>query len=195
MFCLCLARVEFLPVPLSCRLSSRTLTLMVSSGDPPTLMLGLSDRSRSSTLELRTFHRLLRGSPDQASLLDPERRNDHDLLSPRTTPLTCCSPQTLRGRLDSRLGRLEDLHKPGVLQGLPLPVPHSQHLDVLLRGGTHLVPGGVFVTRTLWQQTVLSQYFCGFVCQVLLGQQQQRMKMRTMRRRTERMVASILISV
>ena len=80
MFCLCLARVEFLPVPLSCRLSSRSLTLMVSSGDPPTLMLGLSDRSRSSTLELRTFHRLLRGSPDQASLLDPERRNDHEMV-------------------------------------------------------------------------------------------------------------------
>ena len=53
---------------------------MVSSGDPPTLMLGLSDRSRSSTLELRTFHRLLRGSPDQASLLDPERRHDNEMI-------------------------------------------------------------------------------------------------------------------
>ena len=121
---------------------------MVSSGDPPTLMLGLSDRSRSSTLELRTFHRLLRGSPDQASLLDPERRHDKEMIFSHPEILTCCSSQTVRGRLDSGLGRLEDLHKPGVLQGLPLPVPHSQHLDVLLRGGAHLVPGGVLVAGT-----------------------------------------------
>ena len=73
MFCLCLARVEFLLV------SSVTLTLTVSAGEPP-LTLGLWESSRSSTLESRTFQRLLLASPDQASLLEPAAMSLFTLL-------------------------------------------------------------------------------------------------------------------
>ena len=56
-----------------------------------------------------------------------------------------CSPQTLSGRLNPGLGRLEDLDKPGLLERLALSVPDRQHLDVLLCGRAHLVTAAVLV--------------------------------------------------
>ena len=56
-----------------------------------------------------------------------------------------CSPQTLSGRLNPGLGRLEDLDKPGLLERLAFAVPDRQHLDVLLCGRAHLVTAAVLV--------------------------------------------------